>query len=186
MGVAASGKVVEVARIGSPIGDLVAVVHEGALRALSFAEGRDDPLATCSRRLGPLDPREGDPLGLARRLAAYFAGDLAVLSSIPVATGGTDFQRRVWTALRRIPVGRTISYGALARRVGSPEAVRAVGAANGANPVAVVVPCHRVIGSDGSLTGYGGGLDRKRWLLAHEGARWVEPVLRPRQERLFE
>jgi methylated-DNA-[protein]-cysteine S-methyltransferase len=94
---------------------------------------------------------------------------------------GTDFQRAVWKALCTVPCGQTLSYGALARRIGRPKAVRAVGLANGANPIGIVVPCHRVIGADGTLTGYGGGLDRKRWLLAHERAGIV--VLEPRQER---
>jgi O-6-methylguanine DNA methyltransferase len=91
-----------------------------------------------------------------------------VIRDVPTATNGTDFQREVWAALRRIPAGVTVSYGGLAATVGRPDAVRAVGSANGANPIAIVVPCHRVIGSDASLTGYGGGLERKRWLLAHE------------------
>src|SRR5208283_2077845 len=97
-----------------------------------------------------------------------FAGDLRVLDLLPVETGGTAFQRQVWQSLREIPCGTTVSYGQLAERIGRPSAVRAVGLANGANPVAVVVPCHRVIGSNGSLTGYGGGIERKRWLLNHE------------------
>ena len=103
------------------------------------------------------------------RLDEYFAGHLAVLDEIPVELNGTSFQQRVWNALRAIRAGTTSSYGSLARTIGAPSAVRAVGAANGANPVALIVPCHRVIGSNGSLTGYGGGLDRKRWLLQHEG-----------------
>jgi len=103
-------------------------------------------------------------------LAAYFDGDLAAINDVITETGGTDFQRQVWAALRRIPVGHTTSYGALAAAIGRPRAVRAVGMANGANPIPVVVPCHRVIGADGSLTGFGGGLGRKQWLLAHEGA----------------
>ncbi len=104
----------------------------------------------------------------AQVLQAYFAGDIAAIDTLPVATGGTDFQRQVWSALREIPAGQTLSYGELARRIGRPKAVRAVGLANGANPVGVVVPCHRVVGSNGSLTGYGGGLHRKAWLLDHE------------------
>jgi methylated-DNA-[protein]-cysteine S-methyltransferase len=106
----------------------------------------------------------------AARLAleAYFAGDLAAIESLRTQTRGTDFQRQVWSALRDIPVGTTVSYGQLAARIGRPAAVRAVGAANGANPIPVIVPCHRVIGADASLTGFGGGLERKRWLLAHE------------------
>ena len=108
-------------------------------------------------------------------LSRYFSGECAALESIGVELNGTGFQKKVWQALRRIPSGSTISYAELARRIGEPSAVRAVGAANGANPVALVVPCHRVIGSDGSLTGYGGGLERKRWLLVHEGV--VAPEL---------
>jgi methylated-DNA-[protein]-cysteine S-methyltransferase len=103
-------------------------------------------------------------------LKAYFAGELREIDDILVETGGTVFQRRVWMALRNIPAGETLSYGALACRLKCPKSARAVGLANGANPVSIVVPCHRVIGSDGSLTGYGGGLQRKRWLLNHEGA----------------
>jgi methylated-DNA-[protein]-cysteine S-methyltransferase len=95
---------------------------------------------------------------------------LDAVARLPTATNGTDFQRAVWNALRRIPIGRTISYGVLALQIGRPTATRAVGLANGANPIATVIPCHRVIGANASLTGYGGGLDRKRWLLAHESA----------------
>jgi methylated-DNA-[protein]-cysteine S-methyltransferase len=106
----------------------------------------------------------------AARLAleAYFEGELAALEAIRTQTRGTDFQRSVWSALRKIPMGTTVSYGQLAVKIGRPAAVRAVGAANGANPIPIVVPCHRVIGADSSLTGFGGGLERKRWLLAHE------------------
>jgi methylated-DNA-[protein]-cysteine S-methyltransferase len=108
------------------------------------------------------------PSTAARALLAYFDGDHNAINRLPTATNGTAFQRAVWSALRRIPAGRTIGYGALAAEIGHPKAVRAVGSANGANPIAIVVPCHRVIGADASLTGYGGGLPRKRWLLAHE------------------
>jgi methylated-DNA-[protein]-cysteine S-methyltransferase len=101
-------------------------------------------------------------------MAAYFGGDLAAIDALPVATGGTEFQRAVWDELRRIPCGGSISYSELARRIGRPAAIRAVGLANGANPIGIVVPCHRVIGANGTLTGYGGGIERKRWLLAHE------------------
>ena len=112
---------------------------------------------------------QDDPGGAVSALNRYFAGDLDSLDEIDVDLHGTSFQRDVWTALRTVKVGTTLSYAQLAGRVGAPSAVRAVGAANGANPVAVVLPCHRIIGSNGSLTGYGGGLDRKRWLLDHEG-----------------
>src|SRR5262249_23694220 len=106
---------------------------------------------------------------IRRAISDYFLGDLCVINSIPVTTGGTSFQREVWAALRTIQAGTTLSYGALARQLGRPKSVRAVGLANTATPVAIVVPCHRVIGTDGSLTGYGGGIRRKRWLLIHEG-----------------
>jgi O-6-methylguanine DNA methyltransferase len=102
-------------------------------------------------------------------IAAYFAGDLTALDRVPVKTNGTTFQKDVWSALRSIPAGETVSYGALAARIGRPRAVRAVGLANGRNPVGVIVPCHRVIGANGTLTGYAGGVERKRALLAHEG-----------------
>lgn len=111
------------------------------------------------------------PLVLAeaiRQLAEYFRGDRTTFD-LPLATGGTPFQQQVWNALMRIPYGATASYGDVARWIRRPDAVRAVGAANGANPIAIVVPCHRVIGADGRLVGYGGGLERKRWLMAHEG-----------------
>ena len=118
---------------------------------------------------GSVELREpARPSAAARALSAYFAGDLNAVDEVPTETNGTAFQRAVWTALRNIPVGRTVSYGALAAQIGNLKAVRAVGLANGANPIAIVVPCHRVIGANASLTGYGGGLHRKRWLLAHE------------------
>jgi methylated-DNA-[protein]-cysteine S-methyltransferase len=101
-------------------------------------------------------------------------GKLDAIDTIPVDTGGTDFQRTVWQALRGIPAGTTLSYGALAAKIGCPRSVRAVGHANGANPISVVIPCHRLIGADGTLTGYGGGLGRKRWLLAHEGVDFAD------------
>ncbi len=109
-----------------------------------------------------------DPHGLTGAVADYFAGDLHAIDALPVKTAGTTFQQEIWRALREIPCGTTISYGELARRIGRPQAVRAVGLANGSNPIGVVVPCHRVIGANGSLTGYGGGIERKRWLLDHE------------------
>lgn len=104
----------------------------------------------------------------ARQISEYFAGTRQEFD-LPVQLSGTEFQRQVWQELRSIPFGQTVSYGDLARAIGKPSAVRAVGAANGDNPVSIVVPCHRVIGSDGGLTGYGGGLPRKQWLLKHEG-----------------
>src|ERR1700737_2238734 len=109
-----------------------------------------------------------EPREIGRRVQAYFDGELAALDRIPVLTGGTEFQRDVWAALRLIPAGTTTTYGRLAAQLGRPRASRAVGLANGSHPVAVVVPCHRVVGADSSLTGYGGGLRRKEWLIAHE------------------
>ncbi|QVL34967.1 methylated-DNA--[protein]-cysteine S-methyltransferase [Telmatocola sphagniphila] len=102
-------------------------------------------------------------------LRSYFNGDLTALDAIPIAWAGTDFQQKAWQHLRTIPVGKTESYGQMAKALGVPKASRAVGRANGSNPVGLVVPCHRVIGANGSLTGYGFGVDRKRWLLKHEG-----------------
>ncbi len=110
------------------------------------------------------------PKAITRALKGYFAGDLDQLNTIKWRTNGTAFQRKVWKKLQTIPAGKTSSYGTMATRLKAPNAARAVGLANGANPVSVVVPCHRLIGADGSLTGYGGGLERKQWLLAHEGA----------------
>jgi methylated-DNA-[protein]-cysteine S-methyltransferase len=112
-----------------------------------------------------------DPGGLTTALARYFAGDPRALDDLPLAEAGTPFQQRVWRAIRTIRRGETRSYAQIAEAVGRPRAVRAVGHANGQNPIAIVLPCHRVVGSDGSLTGYAGGLDRKRWLLAHEDPR---------------
>ena len=109
--------------------------------------------------------------------SAYFEGEITAIDKLPTATNGTGFQREVWAELRRIPPATTISYGQLAERIGRPKAVRAVGMANGSNPVGVVVPCHRVIGSNGKLTGYGGGLHRKEWLLRHE-AQYASPLFK--------
>jgi methylated-DNA-[protein]-cysteine S-methyltransferase len=120
----------------------------------------------------PISAGEVSPQ-LAEVFGRYFAGDLDALDALEMRTNGTPFQRRVWATLRTIPSGQTLSYKQLAERIGSPKAVRAVGLANGANPVALVAPCHRVIGANGGLTGYGGGLHRKRWLLVHEGAQFA-------------
>jgi len=154
--------------IAGPVGELAGFARPDALCALSFRDGRYDPLIGLGQRFGQVVVEDGDPLDLTARFRAYFGGALDALDGVAVDTGGTPFQRRVWSVLRTIPAGRTLSYLDVARRVGAPEAVRAVGAANGANPAAIVVPCHRVIGANGSLVGYGGGLDRKRWLLELE------------------
>ncbi len=164
--------IIETAELESPVGRLTLAVHAGRLCALDFAENWPRRRAALERRFPRVELRAAaDPAGLVTRLERYFAGDIAALARIPVDLEGTPFQRRVWNALRRIPPGRTASYGELARAVGAPGAARAVGAANRSNPVAIVIPCHRVIGADGCLTGYAGGLGRKQWLLAHESAR---------------
>ncbi|HEY3738387.1 MAG TPA: methylated-DNA--[protein]-cysteine S-methyltransferase [Bryobacteraceae bacterium] len=119
--------------------------------------------------------RVKNPHGLSEVMRRYFEGDITAIDALPAENNGTEFQRDVWNELRRIPAGTTISYGQLAERIGRPTAVRAVGLANGSNPVGVVVPCHRVIGSNGKLTGYGGGLPRKEWLLRHE-AQYSSPL----------
>ncbi|MCN7351971.1 methylated-DNA--[protein]-cysteine S-methyltransferase [Escherichia coli] len=110
-----------------------------------------------------------NPGGLSDKLREYFAGNLSIIDTLPTATGGTPFQREVWKTLRTIPCGQVMHYGQLAEQLGRPGAARAVGAANGSNPISIVVPCHRVIGRNGTMTGYAGGVLRKEWLLRHEG-----------------
>jgi methylated-DNA-[protein]-cysteine S-methyltransferase len=162
--------------IPTPIGNMLALATDEALCALEF-EGPDKRLTRLERRLArwfpPHEIVDGDTRTIAhtrRWLASYFDG-AADLDTIPLAMHGAPFEQRVWRALLEIPPGHTTSYGAIASALGSPGASRAVGAANGANPIAIVVPCHRVIGSSGALVGYGGGLQRKTWLLDHE-RRW--------------
>ena len=158
-------------RVASPPGPIVLVAHATALVAVDFGEPEDRIWRQLRARFGAIEPEAADdPLGAGTALRAYLAGRLDALDRLPVEAGGSGFQREVWAALRTIPAGSTWSYKRLAERIGRPSAVRAVGLANGANPLGIVVPCHRVVGSDGSLTGYGGGLPRKRWLLEHEGA----------------
>jgi methylated-DNA-[protein]-cysteine S-methyltransferase len=161
-------------RLSTPIGEMLVVTDEQArLRAIDWDGYEPRMLRLLARHYGPegFSLRTGRcPASVREPLAAYFEGSLNALDALPVATGGTAFQRRVWTALREIPVGRTLSYGQLAELIEQPRAVRAVGLANGANPIGVVVPCHRVIGADRTLTGYAGGIERKRWLLEHEQA----------------
>jgi methylated-DNA-[protein]-cysteine S-methyltransferase len=155
----------------SPVGALRIVFDDdGALRALDFEDYADRNLNLLRRQYGDAPTTDGRaPASIREPLEAYFRGDLGALQRIKVATKGTPFQEAVWAALRDIPAGATRSYAQQAAAIGRPKAMRAVGLANGANPIAIVNPCHRVIGKSGDLTGYGGGLDRKRWLLAHEG-----------------
>jgi methylated-DNA-[protein]-cysteine S-methyltransferase len=160
-------------RLPTPIGALLIVFdEEDRLRALDWEDFEPRMRRLLRLQYGTeVDPREGDaPKSIRDSLNAYFAGDFCALDSIEVETGGTPFQRKLWTALRGIRPGTTSTYGALAAQIEAPKAVRAVGAANGANPISIVLPCHRVIGADRRLTGYGGGLSRKSWLLTHEGA----------------
>jgi methylated-DNA-[protein]-cysteine S-methyltransferase len=168
---------VELAIAQTPVGPMALYGLDGELVGLTLdgGHGAEHPVEQhLARHLGSFTvERVPDTAGAAARLARYFAGDLAALDEQPVRMLGTEFQREVWTALRGIPAGQTRAYGELAGKLGRPDAVRAVAAANGANPVAVFVPCHRVIAANGTLWGYGGGLPMKQWLLGHEGARFT-------------
>jgi len=158
--------------LDTPLGELLLAVRPDDARvcALEFADGRDRVRRALHARFPELELEPvRDPFGYSGRVRAYFAGELHALDDLPTAGGGTPFQERVWAALRDVRAGTTRSYGELARVLGCPGSARAVGLANGRNPIAIAVPCHRVIGAYGTLTGYGGGLPRKRWLLHHEG-----------------
>jgi O-6-methylguanine DNA methyltransferase len=160
----------------SPIGTLLLASDGRALRALDLHGDEAGLIGALEKNYRGWKIERGEvPREIARAITAYFDGDLDAIDRVVVEAIGSEFQQRVWNELRRIPVGTTMSYGALAHKLGKPGASRAVGLANGSNPIGIVVPCHRVIGADGTLTGYGGGLDRKRWLLEHEGVtlgRW--------------
>lgn len=158
--------------VNAPFGMITIAADGPRLASLWFGPADEKYIEHMTRRHGDdvKLKRASDPGGLSTKIRAYLAGDLKVVDDIEVAMAGTEFQMSVWRELRRIRVGETISYGELARRIKRPKAVRAVGLANGQNPIAIVVPCHRVIGADGSLTGFGGGLATKSWLLRHEGA----------------
>lgn len=158
-------------RIESPIGTVLLASDGEALCALDFDDCEERMNALLRKRYGSFSLLPvADPQGFSSRFRDYFHGDFAALENVPVNTGGTDFQRQVWSALRTIPRGGTQSYGQIAEKIGKPNASRAVGLANSLNPIAIAIPCHRVIGANSALTGYAGGLDRKKWLLAHEGA----------------
>ena len=157
--------------IESPVGNILIAAHADALCAVDFEDCRGRMKALLRASFGEHRARSvRDPNGYSSRIRAYLGGDLGALAPIEVDLRGTPFQKCVWRALRGIPAGDTRSYGELARQMCRPRAARAVGAANGRNPVALVVPCHRVIGAGGALAGYAGGLERKRYFLAHEGA----------------
>jgi methylated-DNA-[protein]-cysteine S-methyltransferase len=150
--------------VDSPVGPLTLVGRDGVLTGLYMDEQRHRP---AEETFGPVD---AEPFrDVIEQLAAYFAGDLETFD-LPLGLHGTPFQRTVWAALREIPYGETVSYGELAHHIGRPGAARAVGLANGKNPIGIIVPCHRVVGAGGGLTGYGGGIERKQHLLAFERA----------------
>lgn len=157
-------------RQDSPIGEMLIVTDEREnLRALDFHDYQARMHKLLARHYAAYQLIDGTtPQRIAIALADYFAGALDAVESLPTRTGGTEFQQATWKLLRTIPASETCTYGDLARRLNKPNASRAVGLANGANPIAIAVPCHRVIGASGALTGYGGGLARKQWLLDHE------------------
>lgn len=159
-------------RMVTPLGRMLIVTDRaGHLRALDWIDYEERLRRLLRRHYGAgksLLSEGSAALAIRDALGRYFDGDIGALDTIPVETGGTSFQREVWAALRTIPAGTTVSYGILAQQIGRPKAVRAVGLANGANPLCIVTPCHRVVGANAALTGYAGGLERKRWLLEHE------------------
>ncbi len=159
---------IEEALINTPIGPLEVVWSDDGLHAVSFARSKNRRRAEARTR----GTKSFERTVYGRALRRYFGGDLDALSGLPVVVDGTPFQRKVWRALREIPSGRTESYAELAARIGHPGAARAVGSANRNNPIGIVVPCHRVIAADKRIAGYAGGVDRKRWLLDHEGAEY--------------
>lgn len=163
-------------RMPSPLGEVLLITDEtGVLRALDFHDYEERMLRLLRLHYGSMPLAGGGaPREVMAALTHYFEGELAAFRGVAWATAGTEFQRSVWAALTQIPPGTTRTYGWLAQLLGSPQAARAVGLANGANPVGIVVPCHRVIGANGALTGYGGGLHRKKWLLQHEGVQLGE------------
>ena len=173
-----------VGKLKTPIGTSVLIADEkGVLRQHDWDDPGETWRSYFHRRFGDTAPEQSrDLFGRIPELARFFDGDIEVLDTMPVLFTGTPFQNKVWKALRAIKGGTTTSYGALAKKIGEPNAMRAVGLANGQNPIGVVVPCHRVIGADGSLTGYGGGLERKKWLLAHE-ARYTSDDLFARKKK---
>ena len=164
----------ESATFDSPIGGITVAVHDARVCAVTFSDHWPEQVRWLERRFGRITFRPStDPAGIIGALGAYFRGNLGAFEGIELDAGGTPFQASVWAELLKVPAGRTTSYGELASAIGSPKAARAVGAANGQNPIVIVIPCHRAIGRDRRLVGYGGGLDRKRWLLHHEGAAYA-------------
>lgn len=157
-------------KINSPLGIILVVADTENLYALDYADYEHRLIQLLQLRYGHFQLKEAaNPAGISSQIQAYLEGNYSSLDQIPVKAGGTAFQQQVWAALRTIPPGTAVTYGELATKLGKPTAYRAVGMANSLNPVAIVVPCHRVIGAKANLTGYAGGLERKRWLLRHEG-----------------
>jgi methylated-DNA-[protein]-cysteine S-methyltransferase len=164
-------RAIQLESVGSPIGDLLVATLGDAVCAIAFEGSEADTERHLGRRYGEFATVHGRvPSPVRTALERYFDGDMAAFDCIEVAARGTAFQEQVWGALQKIPARRTVSYADIAHRIERPTATRAVGLANGQNPVPIMIPCHRVIGRDGSLTGFGGGLERKAWLLRHEGA----------------
>lgn len=160
-------------RMATPIGELILIADEqGILRAIDWADHQVRLMKLlnihCQANYFQLS-KQRNPGGFTEAMQQYFAGELAVIDHLPIMTAGSEFQRTVWRQLRQIPCGEILTYGELAKRIGRPTASRAVGMANGSNPISIVLPCHRVIGAQGALTGYAGGIQRKQWLLQHEG-----------------
>ena len=161
----------EIETIPTPVGDLTIAIRNGAVSAAEFGGEGDRIEGSLRKRFGGVQLTSDNPgSDAAMAVRRYFDGDLDALADISVDQAGTPFQSRVWQALRAIPAGETRSYGEIAASIDAPKAFRAVGMANNRNTIALIVPCHRVIGADGSLTGYAGGLETKEWLLTHEGA----------------
>jgi methylated-DNA-[protein]-cysteine S-methyltransferase len=158
-------------RIETPIGEMILIARDGVLLLLEFDDSKDRYMREIKARFGDEDLQQAsNPFGFSDIVRDYFAGNLHAIDTLKADGGGTAFEQKVWAELRAIPCGVTKSYGEIARKLGDINLSRAVGTANGKNPIAIVVPCHRVIGSDGTMTGYAGGLHRKQWLLRHEGA----------------
>lgn len=157
-------------KVDSAMGQILIVTDGKKLCALDFAEYESRMIKLLEKRYESIYfVPKSNPQGFSDLLRAYLVGDFSSLDQIPVHTGGTPFQQKIWLALRSIKPGTVVTYGALAETIGRPTAYRAVGMANSLNPVAIVLPCHRVIGANAQLTGYAGGLERKQWLLQHEG-----------------
>ena len=158
-------------RIQTPIGDMILVARDGVLLLLEFEDAMPRIERQMKARFQNFELQlASNPFGLSDVMKDYFSGNIHAIDNILSDGGGTSFEKSVWAELRKIPCGTTVSYGSIARKLGDINHSRAVGTANGKNPIAIVVPCHRVIGADGSMTGYGGGIARKEWLLRHEGA----------------